>query len=79
VSKPTRKVTPSGMYDPVATRQRYAEWTARQGGGAQSRVQTPQAAAVATPLANMNPKSEAATTPPVSDGPKMDFDPEVGF
>ncbi|HEU5070887.1 MAG TPA: hypothetical protein VFV96_10820, partial [Verrucomicrobiae bacterium] len=30
VSKPTKKVTPSGTYDPASTRQRYAEWKAKQ-------------------------------------------------
>ena len=29
VSKPTRKVTPSGTYDPAAARQRYADWCLR--------------------------------------------------
>jgi hypothetical protein len=33
VSKPTRKVTPSGTYDPAAVRQRIAEWKAKQGAG----------------------------------------------
>ena len=30
VSKPTRKVTPSGTYDPAAARQRYADWKSKQ-------------------------------------------------
>jgi hypothetical protein len=30
VSKPTRKVVPSGSYDPAAARQRLAEWKAKQ-------------------------------------------------
>src|SRR5215472_2594420 len=30
VSKPTKKVAPSGQYDPLAARQRYADWCARQ-------------------------------------------------
>src|ERR1700690_960832 len=29
VSKPTKKVVPSGTYDPAAARQRYAEWKAK--------------------------------------------------
>jgi hypothetical protein len=29
VSKPTKKVAPSGQYDPAAARQRYAEWQTR--------------------------------------------------
>ena len=30
VSKPTRRVAPSGDYDPAAARQRYADWKAKQ-------------------------------------------------
>ena len=68
VSKPTKKVTPSGTYDPAAARQRYADWKAKQ-----QAVPAPTAAA---PQAMQSPapsKSVAATTPP------DDFDPEVGF
>jgi len=80
VSKPTKRVAPSGQYDPTATRQRYADWKAKQTGSPESKVQspksnapTPQAAAVAAPPATVPTKSSAATTPPA------DFDPEVGF
>ena len=38
ISKPTRKVTPSGTYDPAAARQRYAEWKAKQAGGQRPEV-----------------------------------------
>ncbi len=76
VSKPTRKVTPSGLYDPAAARQRYADWKAKQIGGLRPEVRsqnvpgaTPATAAGAAAL----PKSNAATPPP------PDFDPEVGF
>ena len=69
VSKPTRKVVPSGTYDPAAARQRFAEWKAKQ-----VVAPTPAAAApVATPPVNAPSKSGAATTPPA------DYDPEVGF
>jgi hypothetical protein len=69
VSKPTRKVLPSGTYDPAAARQRFAEWKAKQ-----VVAPTPAAAApVATPPVNAPSKSGAATTPPA------DYDPEVGF
>ena len=77
VSKPTKRVAPSGQYDPAATRQRYADWKAKQVGQAQParnvaspRVATPVASAPAAEPA----KSGAATTPPAAD-----FDPEVGF
>jgi len=62
VSKPTRKVTPSGTYDAAATRQWYAEWKARQDGGlgpaagaAASRT-SPQAAAPAPPKSGFAPQ-----------------------
>jgi hypothetical protein len=78
VSKPTRKVAPSGTYDPAAARQRYAEWKAKQAGPA------PRAAApVATPPVNAPTKSGAAVAAPVAAPPAhvppADFDPEVGF
>jgi len=71
VSKPTKKVTPSGTYDPAAARQRYADWKAKQAAGA-SGAAAPVAAQPA-PAAPAPVKSSAATTPPA------DFDPEVGF
>jgi hypothetical protein len=70
VSKPTKKVTPSGTYDPAAARQRYADWKAKQvGTSAAPAPVAPQPA----PAAPAPVKSGAATTPPA------DFDPEVGF
>jgi hypothetical protein len=76
VSKPTRKVTPSGLYDPAVARQRYADWKAKQAGSQKPEVRsqnvpgaTPATAAGTAAL----PKSSAATPPP------DDFDPEVGF
>jgi hypothetical protein len=69
VSKPTRKVLPSGTYDPAAARQRFAEWKAKQ-----AVAPAPAAAApVAKSPVNAPSKSGAATTPPA------DYDPEVGF
>jgi len=92
VSKPTRKVTPSGTYDPAATRQRYAEWslrtaTMRQGGGQRSEVRNQSVpgaasgpASVAAPQASVPTKSDApATAPGPSRTGEGDFDPEVGF
>ena len=60
VSKPTRKVTASGAYDPAAARQRYAEWKAKQGAGPKANVQSPM---VAAPPANVPTKSSAAAAP----------------
>jgi hypothetical protein len=74
VSKPTRKVTPSGNYDPAAARQRFAEWKAKQVAAPLANVPALNAVApVATPPVNAPSKSGAATPPPAG------FDPEVGF
>ena len=69
VSKPTRKVTPSGTYDPAAARQRFADWKAKQ---AAAPAAPTAAAPQAMPASPVPSKSVAATPPP-------DFDPEVGF
>ena len=38
VSKPTRKVVPSGHYDPALARQRIAEWKAKEAAGQRSEI-----------------------------------------
>jgi hypothetical protein len=81
VSKPTRKVTPSGTYDPEAARQRYADWKAKASATpanmpahhAAPPVAAPRATMPAAP-ANAPSKSGAAVAAPAAD-----FDPEVGF
>jgi len=79
VSKPTRKVTPSGTYDPAAARQRFADWKAKQVAAPLANSPAPTAAApVAAPPVNLPSKSGAGATrtgQPVA----PDFDPEVGF
>ena len=40
VSKPTKKLAPSGSYDPAAARQRIAEWNAKQAGGQKAEVRS---------------------------------------
>ena len=89
VSKPTRKVAASGTYNPAETRQRFAEWKAKQGGGrVEGRVssvesQTPTARGDARPttapaaLAPTSAPVPAASAPQVS--ATADFDPAVGF
>jgi hypothetical protein len=78
VSKATKKVTPSGTYDPAAMRQRIAEWAAKDAAmTAPSANQVPAAPTAAAPMARPAPavvpvKSNAAPAAP-------DFDPEVGF
>jgi hypothetical protein len=85
VSKPTRKVLPSGQYDPAAARQRFAEWKAKQGvegrvSSVEQAVPAPNAAApVAAPPVNAPSKSGAATPPPGPSRTGQDYDPEVGF
>jgi hypothetical protein len=76
VSKPTRKVTPSGTYDPAAARQRFADWKAKQAAaptGATARPSPGLRPPSPAPASEGQSKSGAATTPP------PDFDPEVGF
>ena len=89
VSKPTRKVMPSGTYDPAATRQRMADWKAKQAGQAQPAANAP--VAVAAPRANTSPrpspqrgegaesKSAAPVTAQSATEDNIPFDPEVGF
>lgn len=78
VSKPTKKVTASGTYDPAAARQRYVEWKAKQG------VKPQATPAPATPapqaVAPAPAKSVAPATPTAAPtAPAADYDPEVGF
>jgi hypothetical protein len=74
VSKPTRKVTPSGTYDPAAARQRYADWKAKQVGNGVAPQPSPGLRPPSpAPASEGQSKSSAATPPPA------DFDPEVGF
>jgi hypothetical protein len=67
VSKAARKVTPSGAYDPVAMRQRIAEWAARDlaSGGQEAAGRRLEAGAGNQPAATAaswdNSKSPAAT------------------
>jgi hypothetical protein len=61
VSKPTKKVTPSGTYDAAATRQRYAEWKAKQSGA--------PVANVAVPRTSPQPSDSVAPAPSALGGP----------
>ena len=72
VSKPTKKVTASGTYDPAAARQRYADWQAKQVGPSGRAPAATAAAPQAAAAAPAPVKSNAASAAP-------DFDPEVGF
>jgi len=80
VAKPTRKVTPSGTYDPAAARQRYAEWKAKQAGNFTVRPAAPVPTPASVSVTSALTKSGAATPPPgASRTGHDDFDPEVGF
>jgi hypothetical protein len=80
VSKPTKKVAPSGHYDPAAARQRFAEWKAKQQAvpapNAAAPRTPPQAAAMAASPVNALPNKSAAPVPAQA---APDYDPEVGF
>jgi hypothetical protein len=75
ISKPTKKLAPSGHYDPAAARQRIAEWKAKQ--GATAPVAAPRPATPASRLAPVPAKSTAPLAAPAEDN--IPFDPEVGF
>ena len=78
VSKPTKKVTPSGTYDAAATRQRYADWKAKA--SATQAIPGAPAAPARQAVAPAPTKSVAPATPtPAPTAPAADFDPEVGF
>lgn len=78
VSKPTKRVAPAGTYDPAETRQRYAEWKAKQNGGQKSVVgNQPAATPAATPVATAPTPAPVASAPQAS--ATADFDPAVGF
>ena len=72
VSKPTKRVAPAGSYDPAETRQRFAEWKAKQHGGQKPVVGSQPAAA---PVA----AAPAAPAPAPQPSAPADFDPAVGF
>lgn len=85
ISKPTKKLNASGGYDPAASRQRIAEWKAKQAAGPLANTPAPTAAAPrsAIPPVPQRPaptsKSPAASAPPTAVEDNISFDPEVGF
>jgi len=81
VSKPTRKVTASGTYDPAAARQRYSDWKAKQQVAAAEPRPGNQSPAPAVP-APVKSGAGATRTGQQAGGSatgQPDFDPEVGF
>jgi hypothetical protein len=80
VSKPTKRVAPSGHYDPALARQRIAEWKAREAMGGQRNPQntSPQPSPGAQGAAPLAAAPQPATQPGARAG-DIEFDPEVGF
>ena len=83
VSKPTKKVVPSGLYDPAAARQRYADWRAKQGASPNSQVQSPMSAAGPSGLAPAPTAAQSGVMPPQSKSsvaaPPVDNSDDVPF
>lgn len=84
VSKPTKRLVPSGQYDPVAARQRVAEWKAKE--RARPAPYAPGGAPQAVPQEPVNRPSQGAQSQPKSGAvaeaapaATPEFDPEVGF
>ncbi len=86
VSKPTKRLVPSGGYDPALARQRIAEWKAKLP-APPAGAPAPAPAAAARPLnpvaAAMPQQPAVAAVPPKSVAAPVaasaDYDPEVGF
>jgi hypothetical protein len=70
VSKPTKKVTASGTYDPAAARQRYAEWKAKQAAAPLAKSPAPTAAA---PVAAPQPAPAAPAPAPFDNSDDVPF------
>ena len=86
VSKPTKRVAPSGQYDPALARQRIAEWKAKEMRGGECGVRNGNGAkAPLNPVAGAFPQQPAQAAASKSAAPHgaraatADFDPEVGF
>ena len=84
VSKATKKVVPSGTYDPAAMRLRIAEWAAKDAATAQAAPAPapqpmPAAPAPFVPQAAAPAPSKSAAPAAAPAAPAADFDPEVGF
>ncbi len=86
VSKPTKRLVPSGSYDPALARQRIAEWKAKEAAQAQPasapRPLNPVAAALPQGGAAVaaGPKSPAPGASRTGQpAPEPEVDPEVGF
>ena len=70
VSKPTKKVTPSGAYDPAAARKRYADWKAKQSAAPSAPAPS---APVASPMAAPQPAPAAPAEAPFDNSDDVPF------
>ncbi len=76
VSKPTKKITPSGQYDPAAARKRYADWKAKQVAAPLAYSPAP---APAAPVASPQPVPAAPAAGPSRTGEPFDNSDDVPF
>ena len=79
VSKPTRKVAASGTYNPTETRQRYADWKAKQGNAERGVRSAEQPKAQSTSPQPSPQRGEGVQAAVATPAPTADFDPTVGF
>lgn len=87
VSKPTKRVAPSGQYDPAAARQRIAEWKAKEASNQSSVISNQRQAQSATQNRTDGTRGTQVTqvtqaapkSPAPAPAPEPEFDPEVGF
>jgi hypothetical protein len=83
VSKPTKRLVASGVYNPVLARQRIAEWKAKEGLQTTDHGTTGQGTEVRgqrTEVRGQRPAEAAAPKSAApSRAPEPEFDPEVGF
>ena len=83
VSKPTKRVAPSGQYDPAAARQRYADWqtkSALKAAAPVAQVATPRTSPQPSPQSGEGVDSRPAPAPgPSRTGEPFDNSDDVPF
>jgi hypothetical protein len=78
VSKPTKKLAPSGHYDPAAARQRIAEWQAKQQAKPAPTAAAPHTSSGLRPPSPQSVEGNKSVTPQAAPA-APEFDPEIGF
>lgn len=81
ISKPTRKLTPSGQYDPADMRRRIADSVTRQLAGRDAATRTTDNRPATAPTGAVPPAPPKRPAPPAAPPtpPQPEYDPEVGF